>query len=78
MASISYSISLGQTLEQVTVGANAPSGGSGTVELRMDQTATAIADGSVPGGTRMMKKGEIHQMLVTLVEQLIKDTSLAQ
>lgn len=78
MAAISYSISLGQPLESVTSGANAPSGGSGTVELRFDQTATAITDSSIPGGTRTMKKGEIHQLLVLLQEKLINDPSVAQ
>ena len=78
MAAISYSIALGQPLESVTAGTNAPSGGNGTIELRMDQTTTAITDGSVVGGTRTLKKGEIQYMLRTLEQYLIKDTTVAQ
>lgn len=76
MAAVSYVISQGGVLESVTTGTNAPS--SGSVELRMDQTATAITDGNAPGGTRALKKGEIQQILRILEEYLIRDTSISQ
>lgn len=73
MAAISYSITVGQTLEQVTTGTNAPSGGNGTIEIRMDQTAAAVTDAS---GNRILKKAEIHQLIITLIEYLIRDTNV--
>jgi hypothetical protein len=73
---ISYSITLGQTLEQVTAGTNAPSGGSGTIELRIDQTATAITDGSLPAGSRALKRSEVQYMQRILEEYLIQDTNI--
>lgn len=75
MAAISYSIAGGQVLEQVTTGTNAPSGGSGTIEIRMDQTTTAITDGS---GTRALKKGELYTLILILLEYLERDTSVNQ
>ncbi len=78
MSAISYSIGVSQPLENVTSGTNAPSGGNGTLEIRFDQTVTAITDGSVAGGTRALKKGEIQQMLRILEERLIGDSNVAQ
>ncbi len=75
MASVSYSIAVGQTLEQVTAGTNAPSGGAGTIELRIDQTATAITDG---GSTRTLKKGEVWEALVKLMQYLERDTNVVE
>ncbi len=75
MAAISYSIALGQPLESVTSGVNAPSGGNGTVEIRFDQTVTAVTDG---GGTRALKKGEIFTMLKILEERLINDPGVVE
>ena len=72
MAAISYSVGLGQSLEQVTAGANAPS--AGTLEVRFDQTATSVTDG---GGTRAPKKSEIFTLLKILEEYLIKDTNVS-
>jgi hypothetical protein len=76
MAAISYVISLGQTLEQVTVGAAAPT--SGSMELRMDQTATSITDASVAGGVRALKRGELFTLLKILQEKLSVDSTLNQ
>jgi len=76
MAAISYVISLGQTLEQVTPGTAAPT--SGSVELRMDQTATAVTDAQSPTGTRALKRGEIFTLLKILQEKLSVDSTLAQ
>jgi hypothetical protein len=76
MPAISYVISLGQTLEQVTVGAAAPT--SGSVELRMDQTAGAITDASHAGGTRALNRGEIYTLLKTLQEKVSVDPNLSQ
>lgn len=76
MSAISYSISLGQTLQQVVSGTQAPSAGS--IELRMDQTATSITDAQSPTGTRALKRTEIYTLLKTLEEMLVADTTLAQ
>lgn len=76
MAAVSYVIAVGQNLEQVVVGANAPSAGS--VEIRMDQTATSVTDGAVAGGLRAPKKGEIQQLIRILEEYLIRDTNVLE
>lgn len=73
MAAVSYIISVGGTLETVTAGTAAPT--SGSVEIRMDQTATVVKDGS---GTRAPKKGEIQALIRVLEEYLIRDTNVAQ
>ena len=73
MAAISYSITVGQTQEQITTGTNAPSGGAGTIELRMDQTASTVTDGA---STRILKKGEIYALIKILKEYLIRDTNV--
>jgi hypothetical protein len=78
MAAISYSIGLSQPLESVTAGTNAPSGGNGTLEIRFDQTATAITDSSVAGGTRALKRGEVFVLLKILEEYLVRDSNVAQ
>ncbi len=77
MAAISYLISLGQTVEQITSGTAAPTGG-GQVEIRMDQSATTVTDAQSTTGTRALKKGEILALLVNLQQMLIKDTTIAQ
>jgi hypothetical protein len=74
MTAISYSIALGQPLEQVTPGANAPA--AGTLEIRFDQTATTVTDAQSPTGTRMPKKGEIYTLLKILEEKLINDSTV--
>lgn len=71
MAAISYSLPLGGTVETVTVGTLAPAAGS--VEIRMDQTATSITDAAFAGGTRALRKGEIYTLIRTLEQYLIKD-----
>ncbi len=76
MAAISYIISAGQTLEQVTAGTAAPT--SGSLEIRMDQTAGAVTDASVAGGVRIVKKAELLQMIETLKQQLIRDTAVVE
>lgn len=73
MASVSYSWSVGQSLEQMTTGTNAPSGGSGTVELRIDQTANAVTDASYTGSTRPVLKNEVVTALKTFLEYLMQD-----
>jgi hypothetical protein len=78
MAAISYSIATGGNLETVTAGTNAPSGGNGTVEIRIDTTTTAITDASVSGGTRAQKKGEAFAAIRTLLEYLIRDTNMPE
>ena len=78
MAAISYSIAVGPTLEQVTVAANAPA--AGTVEIRMDQTATSVSDQNPVTGaniTRAAKKAEIQQLIRILEEYLVRDTNIA-
>jgi hypothetical protein len=77
MPAISYGISPGQPLESVSVGANAPSG-SNLVEIRFDQTVSTVSDAAAPGGSRMLKKGEIQVMLRILEEKLINDSNVFQ
>ena len=81
MAAISYSIALaanaqGSGLEAVVAGTAAPSAGS--VEIRMDQTLTAVTDAAAPGGTRAVKKGEIQYLIRVLEEYLIRDTNVIE
>jgi hypothetical protein len=76
MAAISYIISVGGTLETVTTGTAAPT--SGSVEIRMDQTATSVTDGGSTTGTRSPKKGEIQQLIRILEEYLIRDTNVVE
>lgn len=76
MAAVSYSIAVGQTLEQVTAGTNAPSGGAGTIELRIDQTASTVTDGN--GGSRIVKKGEVVEALNKLLQYLVRDTNVVE
>lgn len=75
---VSYQVQVGQTLEQVTIGAAAPTGGAGMVELRIDQTAASVTDGNAPGGTRVMKRGEVQALLRVLEEALLRDTSIGE
>jgi hypothetical protein len=75
MASVSYSIAVGQTLEQVTAGTNAPSAGSGTIELRIDQTAAAVTDAA---GNRTLKKGEVVEAVIKLLQYLIRDVNVVE
>lgn len=76
MAAVSYTIAVGGTLESVTAGTNAPSAGS--VEIRIDQTATAVTDSSVSGGVRAPKKGEVQQAIRTLEQYLLRDTNVTE
>ena len=83
MAAVSYQLSLAQTatgygLEAITVGVAAPTGGIGFVEIRMDQTNTAITDATVVGATRALKKGEIRNIINYLRQYLDRDTSILQ
>ncbi|MGB9331489.1 MAG: hypothetical protein WCB10_12040 [Steroidobacteraceae bacterium] len=78
MAAISYSILAGGTLQTVTAGTNAPSGGVGSLEIRIDQTAGAVTDASHAGGTRQLTKGEVVTLLKVLEEYLIQDTTVFQ
>lgn len=76
MAAISYVISVGGNLETVVAGANAPSAGS--VEIRMDQTITAVTDATSITGTRSPKKGEIQALIRVLEEFLIRDPNVVE
>lgn len=76
MAAVSYVIGVGGSLESVTAGTAAPS--SGSVEIRIDQTATAVTDAEAAGGVRAPKKGEIQQAIRTLEQYLIRDTNVAE
>jgi hypothetical protein len=76
MSAISYVISLGQTLEQVTTGTNAPA--SGSIELRMDTTGTSVTDAAYAGGTRALCKGEIYTLLKIIEQKLINDPNVLQ
>jgi hypothetical protein len=78
MAAISYSVLVGGNLQTVTSGTNAPAAGNGAIELRYDQTATAITDAAYAGGTRALKKGEVLQMIRVLEEAIIADTTTFQ
>jgi len=74
MAAISYSILVGGNQETVVAGTNAPAAGS--IEIRMDQTATSVTDAQSITGTRAVKKGEIQQLIRILEEYLIRDTNV--
>ena len=76
MASISYQIGLGGTLETITTGSAAPTSGSGFIELRIDQTA-GITDGTA-GSPRAIKRGEVAALLRVLEMKLIAETNIAQ
>jgi hypothetical protein len=76
VAAVSYIISVGGNLETVTAGTAAPT--SGSVEIRMDQTATSVTDASTASGTRALKKGEIQYLIRILEEQLIRDTNVLE
>lgn len=71
MAAVSYFIAPGGVLETVTAGTNAPSAAG--VELRIDQTATTVTDGS---GTRPLKRGEVYTLLKIIEQYLLRDTNL--
>ena len=73
MAAVSYIISVGGNLESVTAGTAAPT--SGSVEIRMDQTATSVTDN---GTTRALKKGEIQYLIRILEQYLIRDTNVVE
>ena len=73
MPSVSFQVQIGQALEQVTVGANAPAGGAGMVEIRIDQTAASVTDGNVPGGTRIIKRSEVQALMRVLEEAILRD-----
>jgi hypothetical protein len=79
---VSYQVNLaelatGQGLEAVVIGAAAPTGGSGFVEVRIDQTA-AVTDPAGAVNPRALKRGEVIQMLEYLIQAIIRDTSLNQ
>jgi hypothetical protein len=76
VAAVSYIIAVGGNLETVTAGTAAPT--SGSLEIRIDQTVTAVTDASYPGGTRAPRKGEIQALLRTLEEYLIRDTNVLE
>ncbi len=81
MAAVSYSLAIaataqGQGLEAVVAGTNAPAAGS--VEIRIDQTAGAITDGSVAGGTRTLKKAEVLWIIQVLTQYLLRDTNVVE
>jgi hypothetical protein len=78
---ISYSLPVGGTLEQVTVGDGslvplAVPLAAGTVTIVIDQSPTAIIDVQSPTGTRAPKSGEILSLLVTLQEYFSRDPNI--
>lgn len=76
MASVSYSLLVGQSQEQLTPGTNAPSAGSGSIELRIDQTSNAVTDAAYAGSTRPPTKNEVLIALKTFIEYLQKDLNV--
>lgn len=76
MASIRYSISPGQSLEQVVSAAGLATV-SALVEITFDQGASAITDASLAAGARPMKKSEIQQCMRTLEQYLINDQTVS-
>lgn len=76
MAAVSYVIAVGGNLETVTAGTAAPT--SGSVEIRMDQTVTAVTDATSTTGARAPKKGEIQALIRVLEEYLIRDTNVLE
>lgn len=76
MAAVSYSILVGGNQETVIASTNAPAAGS--VEIRMDQTVTAVTDAQSTTGTRAPKKGEIQALIRVLEEYLIRDTNVLE
>jgi hypothetical protein len=81
MAAISYSLAIASTaqgmgLEAVVAGTNAPA--AGEIEIRIDQTVTAITDAQSITGTRALKKGEAQMLLRILEQYLIRDTNVLE
>ena len=81
MAAISYSLAIaelatGQGLEAVQTGTNAPAAGS--VEIRIDQTATSVTDAQSTTGTRALKKGEAQWIINILTQALLRDPNVIQ
>ena len=76
MAAVSYSITIGGNLETVVASTSAP--GAGSIEIRMDQTATTVTDAAYSGGTRAPRKGEIQALIRVLEEYLIRDTNVLE
>jgi len=77
MAAISYAIGIGGNLETVVAATNSPAA-AGTVEIRIDQTATSVTDAAYAGGTRPVKKGEVQALIRVLEEYLIRDSNVFQ
>ena len=77
MAAVSYTWAAGQTLEQITQGTLAPTS-TGTVEIRMDQTAGIVTDGNFAGGVRPVSKKDIWDALVIFMQQLERDINIFQ
>jgi hypothetical protein len=81
MAAISYSLTMaltsqGQGLEAVVAGTNAPA--AGEVEIRIDQTITAVTDAQSTTGTRALKKGEAQWLINILTQYLIRDPNVVE
>lgn len=77
MAAISFAIAVGGNLETVTQGTLAPAA-TGTIEIRIDQTASVITDAAYAGGTRTVLKGEAVAQLQTLLQALIRTTAVLE
>jgi hypothetical protein len=72
MAAVSYTIKVGDVLEGVLAGTNAPS--AGQVELRIaDQAGASVTD---KGATRGPKKSEVQVAIRILEQYLLRDTNL--
>ncbi len=76
MAAISYAIGIGGNLETVVAATNSPAA-AGTVEIRIDQTATSVTDAAFPSG-RAPHKGEIQALIRVLEQYLIRDTNVLE
>lgn len=77
MAAVSFAIAVGGNLETVTVGTSAPVA-TGTIEIRIDQTAAAVLDGAYPGGTRTVLKGESIALIGVLVQALVRNLTVVE
>lgn len=73
MAAISYIASVGGVVENITAGTAAPT--SGSCEIRIDQTTSAVTDA---GSTRAPRKAEILQLIDNIKQVIIRDSTIAE
>lgn len=77
MAAVSYVVTVGNTLEQVTAGTSAPAA-TGTIEIRIDQTASIVTDGAFAGSTRAVSKQDVFVALELIKQYLERDPNVFQ